>query len=381
MNEEEKRRMHKERRKKQKQRRKQRKKEEAKKARLEDRRRRLAKKEDVVKEKIEGEELVGETRQDKPPVQSSRTQENQAVVEPLPRKHASGVQSRKRTTVRSDPDVEEIPKKVAKPMNTTAAVKEINPMHVTLKAMHLGAGSYGSCHLGSYRGMEVVIKQLKVKELRGETRESAERRVREELIYEARIINKLGDHSGLPLLYGICSKHSPFRIILQFHGEKNCSAAFTIFSALNKALISSIVVWTDILRKVCEAVHHVHNVGFLHNDIKGNNVVLDNKNGTYNPVVIDFGKSLPMTGLKGPKVLRKDQQEKYMRDYPHIAPEIVKGNQGQSVASDIYSLAVMAKFIFKKAKLSPLPDVLKQASHSNPASRPALKDIINLLQS
>ena len=331
MNEEEIRRIHKERRKKQNQRRKQREKEEAKKARLEDRRRRLEKKADV-----EREELVA-TRQDKRrPVQPSRTQEEQAAVEPLPEKRASSAKSRKRT--RSDREVEDIPKKAARPMNTTAAVKEINPMHVTLQAMHLGAGSYGSCHMGSYRGMDVVVKQLKVKELKGETRESAERRVREELRYEARIINKLGDHSGLPLLFGICSKRSPFHLILQFHGEKNCSAAFTIFSALNKALISSIVVWTDILRKVAEAVHHVHNVGFLHNDIKGNNVVLDNRDGSYNPVLIDFGKSLPMTGFKGPKVLTKDKQEKYIRDYPHIAPEIVKGEQGQSVASDIYSL-------------------------------------------
>lgn len=260
-----------------------------------------------------------------------------------------------------------------------AGLKEINPFHVTVNATHVGTGSYGSCYLGSYRGLDVVVKQLKVKQLKGETPKEAQRRVKEELRYEARIINRLGDHPGLPLLFGICSVNAPYRLIIQFHGEKNCNASFTISSGLSKRSISEISVWRDIVRKVAEALRHVHNTGFLHNDLKGNNVVLDNREGNYNPVLIDFGKSLPMNGLKGPKDLSTEQQAKYMKEFPHIAPEIVTGKQGQSIASDIFSLAIMVKTIFAKARLGGPPEVIQKASHSNPAKRPSLKKIIELL--
>lgn len=128
------------------------------------------------------------------------------------------------------------------------------------------------------------------------------------MIYEARIINELSDHPALPLLSRVCSKRTPFCPIIQFHGEKDRSSAFTISSALTKVAISAVTEWLDVIQKVTEALIHVCNAGFAHNDIKGDNVVLDNPNkGMYNPILIDFGKSLPVTGLKGPKVLSTEQ--------------------------------------------------------------------------
>ena len=130
----------------------------------------------------------------------------------------------------------------------------------------------------------VVVKQLNVKKHSGETQEDAETRVRNELIYEARIINKLGDHPGLPLLFGVCSKRAPFRLAMQFHGLQDRSSAFTISSALTKMAISAVTVWLDVIRRVAEALLHVHNTRFIHNHIKGNNIVLDNRDGIkYNP--------------------------------------------------------------------------------------------------
>ena len=234
MNEEE-RRIHKERRKKQKRKRKERKREEARRANIADRRKRVEK-------------------------EAARIVEEQVREAHAPRKRAG-----------ADED-ERVPKKA--PCLTLGSVKEIDQFHVTVRGKHLGSGTYGSCHLGSYRGLDVVVKQLKVKKYRGETQEDAETRVRKELIYEARIINKLGDHPGLPLLFGVCSKHAQFRLVMQFHGVKDRSSSFTSSSALTKMAISAVTVWLDVIRKVAEALLHVHNTGFVHNDIKGNNVVL-----------------------------------------------------------------------------------------------------------
>ena len=268
MNEEE-RRIHKERRKKQKRRRKERKREEARQANIADRRKRIEKK-------------------------AARIVEEQA---------REARASKKRTGADED---EGVPKKA--PRLSLGSVKEIEHSQVIVGGKHLGSGTYGSCYLGSYRGLDVVVKQLNLKKYNRETQEDAETRVRKELIYEARIINKLGDHPGLPLLFGVCSKRAPFRLVMQFHGVKDRSSSFTISSALTKMAISAKTVWLDVIRKVAEVLIHIHNTGFVHNDIKGNNVVLDNRDGIkYNHILIDFGKSLPMTGLKGPKNLSAEQ--------------------------------------------------------------------------
>ena len=80
------------------------------------------------------------------------------------------------------------------------------------------------------------------------------------------------------------------------HGEKDCSS-FTIVSMLREKVISETGVWVDIIAKVTQAIAHVHSVGFLHDDFKSNNIVLDNISRRYQPVLIDFGKSLPVSGL------------------------------------------------------------------------------------
>ena len=124
----------------------------------------------------------------------------------------------------------------------------------------------------------------------------------------------------------------------------------------------------------------MHKVGFLHNDLKANNVVLDkSERKTYNPVIIDFGKSLPMTGLQGPKNLTKERQVKYMEAFPHIAPEIVTGLRGQSVKSDIFSFGKLAERIFVKAQLGPLPEVLNGTLIVDPDKRASLEQVLEAL--
>ena len=89
-----------------------------------------------------------------------------------------------------------------------------------------------------------------------------------------------------------------------------------------------------ILVKTAEALAHVHKVGFLHNNLKANNIVLEN-NRMYNPVVIYFGKTVPLGDARGPKVFSEECKRQYARDFPHFGPKIVGGIKGKSIASDI----------------------------------------------
>ena len=44
-------------------------------------------------------------------------------------------------------------------------------------------------------------------------------------------------------------------------------------------MMSDKVHWGEIINKIGSALKHVHKAGFLHNDIKANNVVLDENEG------------------------------------------------------------------------------------------------------
>lgn len=226
-------------------------------------------------------------------------------------------------------------------------------------------------------GISVVVKELRVKQLRCESQEEAKVRVAQELIYEARILNRLGDHPCLPLLFGVCTVRTPYRLIMQFHGNQDGTSS-TISPALAKKRIPNKMTWTRIIAKTVEALARIHEKGFLHNDLKSNNVVLDNRDGVYNPVVIDFGKSVPVSAARGPKSLSAERQRQYVREFPHIAPEIVCGVKGQSTASDVFSLAKIGETIFKKAELGRLPLILVQALNADPTNRPGLDKIVEM---
>lgn len=268
------------------------------------------------------------------------------------------------------------PKKIAG--RQSHSLKEISPEQITTKSVHLGSGSYGSCYLGVYRGMDIVIKELRVQQFQRESHKDAEARIVEELIYEARILNKLGVHPGLPLLFGVCSKSAPYRLIMQFQGDKDGNS-LSISSALSKKEITDPATLKRIIVKTAEALDHVHNAGFLHNDLKSNNVVLDKKGGSYEPVIIDFGKSVPISGARGPKLFLEERKKRYTRDFPHIAPEIVEGIKGQSIASDVFSFAKIAETIFKKAELGRFHHMLVRALNADPLQRPGLHEIITSL--
>ena len=77
---------------------------------------------------------------------------------------------------------------------------------------------------------------------------------------------------------------------MQFHREKEGNS-LSISSALSKKTITDQATWTRIIVKTAKALAHVHNMGFLHNDLKSNNVLLEKRGEDFNPAIIDFGKA------------------------------------------------------------------------------------------
>ena len=120
----------------------------------------------------------------------------------------------------------------------------------------------------------------------------------------------------------------------------------------------------------------IHERGFLHNGLKSNNVMDGSEN---KPAIIDFGKSCKIVKarLRKPKV----NIERSMDKFPHIAPEIHRG-ETPSIASDVFSFGYLVTRSFKDAKLE-IPPVLKEVAkkcqRSIPGKRPKLVDFFTIL--
>ena len=79
------------------------------------------------------------------------------------------------------------------------------------------------------------------------------------------------------------------RLVLQFHGDSDKS--ITLCKAAKGNNLTKIKVWNELLCKVADALEHIHNCGFIHNDLKSNNVLLETREGHPTPVIMDFGKN------------------------------------------------------------------------------------------
>ena len=93
----------------------------------------------------------------------------------------------------------------------------------------------------------------------------------------------------------------------------------------------------DYLRRVAKALQHVHEVGFLHLDLKPNNVLI-RQDGS--PILIDFGISKRIV------VARYQEGRNYSVGSPHfMSPEQIRGD-ALDERSDIYSFGALWYRIF-----------------------------------
>ena len=168
------------------------------------------------------------------------------------------------------------------PILHKGVVKEISHNEVVRTEKWLGSRTFGSCYLAYYRGLVVAVKEFHLQP------QTNERQIKQDVLYKAAVISGLGDHPGLPLLFGITTQTPPYRLITQFHGEKNQS--LTVWKAIRKLTLGK-SCWFNVLKGITEALARIHEVRFLHNDLKSNNVLTERHGEAYKPVIIDFGKA------------------------------------------------------------------------------------------
>lgn len=259
----------------------------------------------------------------------------------------------------------------AKPKESdNTKLREISAANLTRAAgaTSIGSGTFGTCYPGKYRGIDVVIKQYKERSCQGGERLSFLQR---EAKHEANVLLRLGDHPGIPFLFGVCLKEKPVSIVMKFHGDGKDS--LTVYKAAKNNLISEKKEWNTILCETADALDHVHRCGYAHNDLKSNNVVLEKREDErLHPVIIDFGKSVLLITAKNPPAKPMHVRSQYKDSY--IAPELVDGTGKPSAKSDIYALSFLIKSVYRLLRFRNVVAV-KNALVMPPEKRPTIKEL------
>ena len=123
-------------------------------------------------------------------------------------------------------------------------------------------------------------KEVAVKILKGNASER-------ELIQEASVKHEIGDHPGVPFLYGVCVRDTHFMLVMQYCSQDG--KVVTLSDAAGSQDLSNFP-WLQILIRLTEALIFIHKKGFVHNDLKGSNVLLCKHERMWQPVIIDYGK-------------------------------------------------------------------------------------------
>ncbi|XP_042217908.1 serine/threonine-protein kinase pkn2-like [Homarus americanus] len=187
-------------------------------------------------------------------------------------------------------------------------------------------------------------------------------------IFKSEIENnlKVNGAGGSPILLGSCIDY-PVMIFSVCQGQ-------SLYDIIDNLFILSPTRSINLFLPIAEGLAEVHSRGIIHNDIKGDNVLLEkNPDGSFTSHLIDFGLS------------RVEGGHLTLRCNPygsHYAPELFKG-QPCTPASDIYSLAVMisdTQNTFDNLWPPGVKDLCKKMLCRSPQHRPSLAKVIDVFK-
>lgn len=228
----------------------------------------------------------------------------------------------------------------------------------------IGRGVFGSCYVGKLGPLEVCLKCFRNKN----TYDSD--------FYTEAVLLSLCCHSNLPWFYGILL--TPKVIVQSFHSfdGKSCSLHKILHHSddLDSKKIST-QDWKRIILGVVSAVEYIHGKEILHNDIKSDNIIVDDRPSIHS-VLVDFGKGCLVDNAKHYN-LTDVQKCTYSHDHPQVAPEVRDGLSKQSKLSDIYSVGrVLHQVNEKTLKIPMLCSYSRLCLKSNYTERPTSSDLV-----
>jgi predicted Ser/Thr protein kinase len=190
----------------------------------------------------------------------------------------------------------------------------------------IGRGGFGVVYKARQAQVEGRVVAVKVLRTDAGGAESV-RRFRAEV----RVLGRM-DHPGIAKVVdaGVLPGGRPYLVMELVRGCPLMSFAASESLGLRERVA--------LMRDVCLAVHHAHQRGVIHRDLKPTNIVVERADGTIRPRVIDFGiaKLLDDSGDEAATL-----QGARLGTPRYMSPEQAAGIQLNDVRVDVYALGVI----------------------------------------
>ncbi|XP_076062442.1 uncharacterized protein LOC143037774 [Oratosquilla oratoria] len=216
----------------------------------------------------------------------------------------------------------------------------------------LGEGTYATAFLISGVDKKVCAKIFR------------DRASMPSMVKEAEALTILSGVPHIPTLF--CVIENPVGLVTSFGG---CSLMKLIY---RKQLSRCQAV--DIGLQIAESVQMIHELGWTHNDIKYDNVVVKNNGFLLEATLIDFGNAARIG-----KVTCGTDSSAHIT-FPHIAPELFQG-QSNSSKSDVYSIGyLLATIIPQEDQNEEVSLLIARAMTYNVNDRLSIDVLVQLLR-
>ncbi|KAL5010909.1 hypothetical protein ScPMuIL_013214 [Solemya velum] len=225
----------------------------------------------------------------------------------------------------------------------------------------LAEGAFGAVFMGrlSETGETVVVKEY----INGKSSPNA-------ILREAIALQRLYPTGFVPKCFGVTKTAAGVAIVQEFFGGGTTlhSLLYESGHSLNQSM------WVGMCFQLTFALQRVHEDGFLLNDIKADNVLVDcsRPGGNLNIRFIDMGHAakVPIEFHVSPE---KRQQPS------HYAPEVLCGCP-TSISSDIYSLGCIFQCIDQEVGIPQLGLLAQSCLSPNRDERPPIHYVIGVLE-
>ena len=255
------------------------------------------------------------------------------------------------------------------PASLNSCIRQFSKLDITIeKDQVLGHGMFGRCFLGSVGPLPACIKVVKAKNP-----------YKLSFYAEANILFDCC-HTSISFLHGVCVERTNPILILSLHLMNNRSC--TLHSVLTDSSINtciSRVQWKTIITTAMSGLNYLHDKSILHNDIKEDNILLDDVGEEMKAIIIDFGKACLEVNGKSYCLSASDKQ-KYRSKHPQISPDVVDGVRHQDKLSDIYSFGRILSILAEKVLQIPaLSSISTECLNYSASDRPDTKDLYTFL--